>query len=137
MVPQLTLSKDEVLFLMEAGSVYRDAHRLTEAREVFAGLRAALPKSEVPEVALGSVCFSEGKYEDAIRHYQGALVKNPSSAYAFAHLGEAYLLNKQLKEAEVALKKAIELDPKGQSGKMARALTELTQQRKTGRGEGL
>jgi hypothetical protein len=54
------------------------------------------------------------------------LEKNARSAYAHAHLGEAYLFKLKKNEARIHLHKAIELDPRGDFGKLARTLLEFT-----------
>ena len=121
-------SSEEIALMMEAGFVYRDGEKFEEARDIFRGMRALAPKSEVPEVALGTVSFQARDFEGAIAHYQEALKLNPLSAYAYAHLGEAELFRKDKKAARSYLKKALELDPKGEFGKMARSLTSLADQ---------
>ena len=115
-------SKEEIALLMEAGFVYRDSGRFQEARDVFRGVRALVPKSEIPEVALGTVSFQAREFDSAITHYKNALELNPRSAYACAHLGEAEIFNLDKEAARPHLKKALELDPKGEFGKMARSL---------------
>ena len=119
----VAVSKQELALLMEAGFVYRDAQKFQEARDVFQGVRALVPRSEVPEVALGTVDFQECKFDDAVKHYQKAVELNPRSAYAYAHWGEVEIYRKDKDAARVQLKKALELDPKGEFGKMARSLT--------------
>ena len=121
-------SNEEVALLMEAGFIYRDAKSFQEAREVFSGVRALFPQSEVAEVALGTVRFQESDFSGAQKHYKKALELNPRSAFAYGHLGEACLFNKDKEGAKTNLKKAIELDPKGENGKMARRLLELIDQ---------
>jgi Flp pilus assembly protein TadD len=124
----IVASKEEIALMMEAGFVYRDAGKFDEARQIFRGVRALSPQSDVPEVALGTVSFQAREFDDAVAHYQEALKLNPRSAYAYAHLGEAELFRKDKKAARESLKKAAELDPKGEFGKMARALTSLADQ---------
>lgn len=121
-------SHEEVAFLMEAGIVCRDARRFSQAAEIFTGVRSLVPKSEVPDVALGTVRFAEGDLEKAIRYYRSALSIHPGSALAHAHLGEAYLFGKKPAEARTHLKRAIELDPRGKIGDMARGLTQYLDQ---------
>ena len=108
--------------LMEAGFICREAKKFQEARDLFAGVRALLPKSDAPEVALGTVFFSQSDFDTAIAQYQRALEKNPRSAYAYAHLGEAYLFKLEKDKARSFLQKAIELDARGTSGALARRL---------------
>ncbi|HEY7210489.1 MAG TPA: tetratricopeptide repeat protein [Bryobacteraceae bacterium] len=118
-------SREEVAFLMEAGFLLRDLRKYEEAREVFRGVRALAPKSEVPEVALGSVAFQQGDFEGAGRHYRRALELNRSSAWAYAYLGELALFEMSKEQARGYFKTAIDLDPRGDHGKLARALMEF------------
>jgi tetratricopeptide (TPR) repeat protein len=115
-------SKDEIAMLMEAGFICREAKKFQEARDLFAGVRALLPKSDAPEVALGTVFLAQSDFDTAIAQYQRALEKNPRSAYAYAHLGEAYLFKLEKDKARSFLQKAIELDARGTSGALARRL---------------
>jgi tetratricopeptide (TPR) repeat protein len=118
-------SNEELAFLMEAGFLYRDLRKHQEAREIFKGVRALLPNSEVPEVALGTVAFQQSNFESAERHYRRALGLNPRSAWAYAHLGELALFRADKEQARELLKTAVDLDPRGDYGKLARALLDL------------
>ena len=120
-------SKEEIAMLMEAGFICRDAKKFQEARDLFTGVRALLPKSDAADVALGTVFFQQSDFDTAITHYQRALEKNPRSAYAYAHLGEAYLFKLEKEKARSYLQKAIELDARGSSGSMARHLLTLAE----------
>ena len=119
-------STEEAALLMEAGVIYRDSKRFQEARDVFKGVRALFPQSDLPEIALGTVAFQEGDFEGAIKHYRRALEINPRSAHAHAHLGEVYLFKMDKDTARQHVKKALELDPRGEAGKMARETGQLT-----------
>ena len=121
-------SQEEIAFLMEAGMICRDARRFSQAIEIFTGVRSLAPKSEVPEVALGTVRFAEGDLDKAVRQYETALKLNPASAYAHVHLGEALLFGKKQDEARTHLKCAVELDPRGKMGDMARGLSQYLDQ---------
>jgi tetratricopeptide (TPR) repeat protein len=118
-------SNEETALLMEAGFIYRDSKRFREAREVFAGVGVMYPKSEVPEVALGTVSFQERDFDGAMQHYRRALQINPRSAFSYVHMGEAALFQMDKESARVHLKKALELDPRGEYGKTARSLLKL------------
>ena len=124
----IVASKEEIALLMEAGIAYRDGGKFEEARDIFRGVRALSPKSEVLEVALGTVSFQQKDFDGAVAHYQEALKLNPQSAYAYAHLGEAELFRMDKNAARGYLKKALELDPKGEFGRMSRSLTSLADQ---------
>jgi tetratricopeptide (TPR) repeat protein len=118
-------AQEELAFLMEAGFLYRDLKQHSRAREVFDGVRALAPRSEVPEVAMGTVSLEQGEFDQAEKHYRRALELNPRSAYAYAHLGELTLFRMDREGARPHLRQALELDPGGQYGKMARDLLEL------------
>lgn len=118
-------SNEEIALLMESGIIYRESRKFADAREVFLGVQALLPKSDVVEVALGTVSFHQGDFEDAGRHYQAALKLNTRSAYAHAHLGELELFQKNKVKAVEHLKEAIKLDPRGVYGKFARTLLDF------------
>jgi len=120
-------SHEELGLLMEAGFIYRDMKRFAEAREVFSGVRALAPSSELPEIALGTVSFQEGKFDVAIRQYERALEKNPKSAYAYAHIGEAQLFKMRKDLAAESLTKAFLLDRRGPAGLLARSLMEFSE----------
>ncbi|MEZ5403554.1 MAG: tetratricopeptide repeat protein [Bryobacteraceae bacterium] len=118
-------SRDEIELLMESGYVYRDARRFAEARDVFRGVRALLPASEVAEVALGTVCFEQGDFRGAAKHYRRAIEMNPNSALAHAHMGELRLFEKDKDGARECLKKAVEVDPRGPVRPLVESLREM------------
>jgi tetratricopeptide (TPR) repeat protein len=126
MMWNVTVSNEELSLLLEAGFIYRDRNKFQEARDVFEGVQALLPQNEVIDVALGTVEFHQGHFDAAIKHYAKALEKNDRSAYAYAHLGEAYLFKLKKQEARRYLSKAIELDPRGDYGRLARTLVEFS-----------
>src|ERR1700733_6568204 len=121
-------SHEELAFLLEAGVIYRDGRNFSAARDIFMGVKALLPKQELPEILLGTVDFHEGKFADADIHYQKALELNPRSAFAHAQLGESYLFQKNKVGAKNHLRSALSLDPLGESGVMARWLMEMIEQ---------
>ena len=118
-------SNEELAFLLEAGLLYRDLEKYQEAYDVFKGVRALLPNSEVPEVALGTVAFQQGNFEAAEKHYRRALELNPRSAWAYAHLGELALFQGNKVQARGLLNTAVDLDPRGVYGKLARTLLDF------------
>ena len=121
----ITPSIEELQILGEAGLVLRDAGMMAEAREVFVGLQALLPRNEVPEILLGTTRFHERQFDLAIAHYRKALAVNPRSAFAYAQLAEAQFFSNNSNEARANLRKAVELDPSGEFGTLARNLTTL------------
>src|SRR5262249_44490051 len=116
---------EELALIMEAGFLYRDLGEHQHARDVFKGVRALAPASEAPEIGLGTVAFQQGDFEGAARHYRRALALNARSAWAYAHLGELALFQCDKEQARAYLKIAIDLDPRGDYGRLARALLDL------------
>lgn len=114
--------REEVALLLEAGYLYMEMGRPKEAEEIFAGVAALLPESDVPRVALGNLQFSQGRFQRALKHHQEALKLRPESAIAQAHVGEALLFLKRTEEGIAALNKAIEMEPDGPAAAFARAL---------------
>jgi tetratricopeptide (TPR) repeat protein len=114
-------SPQELALLMEAGFVYRYARRFEQARETFQGVLALLPQNEI-EIALAGVSFDEGQYESAMEHSMRAILMNPRSALAYAQLGEIQIFQHKKHSARTSLRKAIELDPAGHDGTLARTL---------------
>ena len=113
---------EELEVLLEAAILYRDAGCLDHARDIFQGVRSLSPSSEIPEVGLGTVAFQRGRFEEAKKHYLRALQRNPDSAWAHAHLGEAELFLMNREEARLHLVTAQRLDPGGPFSHMAQDL---------------
>ena len=114
-------SPQELALLMEAGFVYRYARRFEQAGETFQGVLALLPQNEI-EIALAGVSFDEGQYESAMEHSMRAILMNPRSALAYAQLGEIQIFQHKKHSARTSLRKAMELDPAGHDGSLARTL---------------
>ncbi|KAB2835880.1 tetratricopeptide repeat protein, partial [bacterium] len=95
------------------------------AKEVFEGVVALAPKSEVPLVALGNVYCVQAKFDQAIKTYKEALEVDPKSAFATAYLGEALFFKGDKEKAVEVLEKAAKMDPDGKSGDFARSLLDL------------
>ena len=124
----IELPQPEAALLLEAGYLYMEMGKPAEADEVFAGVVALLPHSDVPLVALGNLEFSQGHFQRALKHHQDALKVRPESALAQAHAGEALLWLKKTDEGKAALKKAIDMEPAGAPAQFAQALLDAHQQ---------
>ena len=118
----LPVTSEEISLLLEAGFLCRYTGHFDRARTIFAGVRALRPDSDMPLVALGTVEFDQGHFPSAISEYQKALEVNPSSSYAYAHLGEAQLFQMERTAARESLQTAVKLDSRGASGQFARSL---------------
>jgi tetratricopeptide (TPR) repeat protein len=118
----IELPQPEAALLLEAGYLSMEMGRPKDAEEIFAGVAALLPHSEVPLVALGNLEFAQGRYQRALKHHQDALKLKPTSALAQAHVGECLLWLKKTDEGLKALKKAVEMEPGGMPATFAKAL---------------
>ncbi|MBK7995694.1 MAG: tetratricopeptide repeat protein [Blastocatellia bacterium] len=119
------VSQEELTFLMEAATIYRDAGKYQQAREVVLGLIALRPESDIPLVTYGTILFAENNFDEAIEYYKSAIEKNSASAYAYVHLGEAYFMKKDFSIAREHLTRAIELSSDGPHGQMAKSILEV------------
>ncbi|MBM4281893.1 MAG: tetratricopeptide repeat protein [Deltaproteobacteria bacterium] len=129
----IEVPQPEAALLLEAGYLFMEMGKPKDAEEVFAGVAALLPESDVPLVALGNLEFSQGHYQRALKHHQEALKVKPGSALAQAHVGEALLWLKKGDEGAGALKKAIAMEPGGAAAAFARALLDAWEQGAIGR----
>jgi tetratricopeptide (TPR) repeat protein len=112
----------DVILLLECGYLYMELNKNKEAEEVFTGVAALVPHSEVPHMALGHLFFSMGRFNPALKEHEQATKLNPKSAAAWASVGETLFFLRRAKEAIEKLDKAIELDPQGPAGEFAKAL---------------
>jgi len=118
----ISMEQSQLALLMEAGYIYLGMQRFKEAKEVFEGVAALKPDSEIPLVALAGVSFCQGKLHEAIKVYKRALKLSPESIYAKAYLGEALFFSGEKSEAVKLLKEVDLKDSKGPVGDFARAL---------------
>lgn len=107
--------------MMEAGYIYVGMRRFKEARELFEGIAALAPDSEIPHVALGNVDFCEGKLARAVKHYEQALKIDPKSFFAKVYMGEAYFFSGK-KEKAIETLSAVARHDRGGAGDFAKAL---------------
>lgn len=118
----IEVRSDEIALLLESGYLFLEMQKPREAEEVFAGVAALVPHSEVPLICLGNLYFSQGRFERALKFHRDALKRNPESALAQAHSGEALLFMKRRSEAKAALEQAIALEPDGDAAGFAKSL---------------
>lgn len=118
----IPVPQTEIALLLESGYLYMEMQKFKEAEEIFSGVAALVPHSEVPLICLGNCAFSQGQYDRALRHHKEALQRAPESALAEAHKGEALIFLKKKDEAREALSRAASLDPNGPAGSFAKSL---------------
>jgi predicted Zn-dependent protease len=121
---QVKPSDEELRVILEAGFALRYTRRLDEAADIFRGVVALLPKSDVPRVALGTVELERGKFAEAQATCEEALRHDPGSLYARVHRAEALLFQRRRSEAETELNAVIAQDPESPHSRTARALLE-------------
>ena len=87
------------------------------------------PHASYMRTSLAALEWSEFQQQDAVKDWKLALADKPDNAIALSNLGMAMIEEKRWQEAEVYLRKAIELRPRfaaphGHLGKMYAALEE-------------
>lgn len=123
----VTLPRDYLVVMMESGYVFLTTRKYKEAMEVFEGVAALTPHSEIPLIAMGNVYAAQQLYDDAVKAFRRALKTEPKSALAHAHLGEILLVQDEKEKALEALTKALELEPEGRVASFAKALLDAVE----------
>jgi tetratricopeptide (TPR) repeat protein len=122
------IPKRAAMLMMEAGYFFMDLRRFDDARDVFGGIAALLPKSEAPLIGLGILDSALGNHEKALQHYRKAAGLAPKSAIPRAYCGEALLFMGKANEAVKELKAAVDLEPGSTGAAHAQALIAAKEQ---------
>src|SRR5688500_7033555 len=93
------MTRQQAMILLEAGYLWLDMGQFDKAKEVFHGTAALMPKSEVPQIAIGTMEFSQGRYDKALQAYRAAQKLAPRSGLPRAHAGEMLLFMGKVPEA--------------------------------------
>jgi tetratricopeptide (TPR) repeat protein len=115
-------SREDAMLLLEAGYLWMDMGKFDKARDIFAGAAQLMPKSEVPQLALGTLEFAQGHHEKALQSYRAAQKLAPKSSLPRAHAGEVLFFMGKTTEALKELKAAKDVEPKGDGAALAQAL---------------
>lgn len=118
------VAKQQAMILLEAGYIWLEMGKFDKAKDIFTGAAALMPKSEVPQLALGALEFAQGRHDKALQAYRAAQRLAPNSALPRAHAGEALLFMSKVPEAMKELKAAMELEPESDGARFAQALVE-------------
>lgn len=116
------VARQQAMILLEAGYIWLDMGKFDKAKDVFAGAAVLMPKSEVPQLALGALEFSQGRHDKALQAYRAAQRLAPNSSLPRAHAGEALLFMGKVPEATKELKAAMDLEPDSDGARLAQAL---------------
>ncbi|MHB8879166.1 MAG: tetratricopeptide repeat protein [Myxococcaceae bacterium] len=118
------MQKQQAMIMLEAGYLWMDMGKFDKAKEVLSGAAALMPRSEVPQIALGTLEFSQGHHDKALQAYRIAQKLAPKSGLPRAHAGEALLFMGKVNEAMKELKAACDVEPEGDGARLAKALIE-------------
>jgi tetratricopeptide (TPR) repeat protein len=116
------VGKHQAMVLLEAGYLWMDMGKYDKARAIFSGAAILMPKSEVPQYALGTLEFAQGKHEKALQAYRAAQRLAPKSGLPRAYAAEALLFMGKRDEAMKEIKAAVEVEPDGDGARLAEAL---------------
>ncbi|MCL2625544.1 MAG: hypothetical protein FWD46_01830 [Cystobacterineae bacterium] len=115
-------TKIQARILLETGYLWMDMGRFGEAQEVFTGAALLMPKSEVPQLALGTLDLVQGKFEKALQTFRVAQRLAPKSALPHVHVGEALLFMGKEAAALKELQQAKVMEPDSDAAKFADSL---------------
>jgi Flp pilus assembly protein TadD len=116
------LTRHQARVMLEAGYLWMDLGRFDEARELLTGAALLMPRSEVPQLALGALEFNQRRYHPALQAFRRAQALAPRSALPRAHCGEALLFLGKSVEARKELQAAQDLEPDSDGARFAVAL---------------
>ncbi len=124
----IDIDRKYLVVMMEAGYVYLGMQKFKEAYQVFEGVAAMAPDSDIPLVALGGVDFCLGRFTSAIKWYKKALKLDPTSIFAKVYIGESLFFSGKKDDAVATLGEVSREDPSGGAGDFARALLDAINQ---------
>ena len=116
------MTKDQAMLMLEAAYLWMDLGKFDNARELLAGATALMPKSEVPQIVLGTLEFNQGHFDKALPVFRRAQQLAPKSSLPRAHVGETLLFMGKVNEAMKELKAALDLEPGSDGARFAEAL---------------
>ena len=93
------------------GDTYLAKNEIEEARQTYRFLARLEPDDDVVLVKLAEIAENQGDLEEAIMHYQNAVLINDSFSPRFYHLAELLLKVEQKDVAKEAVIQAVELEP--------------------------
>ena len=82
------ITKQDARLLLESGYLCMDMGQFEEARDIFVGCAALMPKNDAPQLAIGTLEFSQGKHQKALQAYRAAQKLSPRSGLPRAYAGE-------------------------------------------------
>ncbi len=112
----------QAMLMLESGYLWMDLNNFDRAREIFMGAISLMPRSEIPQIALGTMEFNLGAHEKALAAFRRAQKINPRSSLVRSHCGEVLLFMGKVNEALKELKAAVEIDADSDGAKFAQAL---------------
>ncbi len=118
------VTRQQAMVMLEAGYLWMDMGKFDVSRDLLQGAAVLMPKSEVPQLALGTLEFVQGKHDKALQAYRAAQRLAPKSSAPRAHAGEALLFLGKISEAMKELKTALDLEPASDGARFAQALIE-------------
>lgn len=116
------VSRQQAMLMLEAAYLWMDMGKFDEARDVLSGAATLMPRSEVPQLGLGTLEFNQGRHDKALQAFRRAQQLAPRSALPRAHCGETLLFMGKVNEAMKELKSALELEPGSDGAKFAQSL---------------
>jgi tetratricopeptide (TPR) repeat protein len=121
------LTRQQAVLMLEAGYLWMDLGKFDHARELFTGAVQLMPKSEIPQIGLGTLEFNQQHFDKALQAFRGAQRAAPRSSLPRAHCGEVLLFMGKVGEAMKELKAALDLEPDSDGAKFAQSLIAATE----------
>jgi predicted Zn-dependent protease len=116
------VTKQQAMLMLESAYLWMDMGKFDHARELLTGAATLMPKSEVPQLALGTLEFNMGHHDKALQAFRRAQQLAPRASLPRAHCGEALLFMGKVNEAMKELKSALDLEPESDGARFAQSL---------------
>jgi Flp pilus assembly protein TadD len=118
------MSPSPVSIAKSASDLMKEADTLAEngsfdqAMDKYEAAVKSAPDNAVNAMTFGSFLLERGEFEKAYQVYQKAAFYEPHNAFAFSLMGLVLIHLGRKDEAEVSLRRAIELNPRDQNSQM-------------------
>lgn len=116
------ITRHQAMLMLEAGYLWMEFGKFDAARDVLLGAAALMPKSEIPQLALGTLEFNQGHFEKSLPIFRRAQQLAPRSSLPRAHVAEALLFLGKVNEALKEIKAAMDLEPDSDGARFAQDL---------------
>jgi len=124
---QLAADPNNAELLLQFANMLHDAKFYPRAIEIYKKYLVQAPKNYDAQVDLGICYFETGELGRAVKEIEAVISANPKHQMAMFNLGVIQLSAQNMEEAQIWLKRCIELDPQSTAGLRAQQILQQHQ----------